>query len=175
MVRMLAVFLFCLVAVQSSRDVLSQPYPAKPVRLIVAAAAGGTSDVLGRLLAQRLSERLGQPFVVENRGGGAGSMAAAAVAIAPPDGYTLMISNSQMIVQTAAYSSGAAAKLGYDPIKDFSPIALISWGPVVLGVHSSFPASSVSELVAVVRANPKKYAFRLMRQRHAASPCRGAA
>lgn len=159
MVRMFTALALCIAAALSAPDALAQVYPAKAVRLIVAAAPGGTSDILGRLLAQRLTERLGQPFVIENRGGGAGSLAAAAVSAAPADGYTLMVSNSQMIVQAAAFGSGAAAKLGYDPIKDFSPIALMAWGPVVLGVHASFPAKSVGELVALVRANPGKYNF----------------
>jgi tripartite-type tricarboxylate transporter receptor subunit TctC len=159
MVRLFSAVVLSIMAAFSSPQALAQPYPAKAVRLIVAAAPGGTSDILGRLLAQRLTERLGQPFVVENRGGGAGSLAAAAVAAAPADGYTLMVSNSQMIVQAAAFGASSAAKLGYDPIKDFSPIALMAWGPVVLGVHAAFPAKSVSDLIALVRANPGKYNF----------------
>jgi tripartite-type tricarboxylate transporter receptor subunit TctC len=149
--------ILCAAALACAAGASAQAYPAKPVRLIVAAAPGGTSDVIGRMLALRLGERLGQPFVAENRGGGAGSLAAVAVAGAAADGYTLMISNSQMIVQAAAF--GSTAKLGYDPLKDFSPVALVAWGPVVLGVNSSFPAHSVSELIAVVKANPGKYAF----------------
>lgn len=159
MVRMLAALVLCTMAAFAAPHATAQVYPAKAVRLIVAAAPGGTSDILGRLLALRLTERLGQPFVVENRGGGAGSLAAAAVAASPADGYTLMVSNSQMIVQAAAFGSSATAKLGYDPIKDFTPIGLMAWGPVVLGVHAAFPAKSVGELVALVRANPGKYNF----------------
>ena len=143
----------------TATSAMAQAYPAKPVRLIVAAAAGGSSDILGRLLSQRLSERLGQPFVVENRGGGAGSVAAAAVAAAPADGYTLMLSNSQLVVQAAAYSVTPDAKAGNDPIRDFSPISMIGYGPVVLGVNASFPARSVSELVALVRSQPGKHSF----------------
>lgn len=133
---------------------LAQGYPAKPVRFIVAAAPGGTTDVLGRLLAQRFGERLKQPFVTENRGGAAGSIAAEAVAKATPDGYTLIVTNDQLVVQASF-----ASKLPYDPIADFAPISIIARGPVVLGVHPSVPAKSVPELVALVKAQPGKFAF----------------
>ncbi len=137
----------------------AQVYPSRPARLVIAAAPGGTTDVLGRLLAMRLTERLGQPFVVENRGGGGGSIAADAVSKAPPDGYTLMMTNDQLAVQASAVAAGSSTKLSYDPVKDFAPIGIMGRGPVVLGVHPSFPANSVAELVALVRAQPGKFAF----------------
>ncbi len=129
-------------------------WPSKPVRLVVAAAPGGSTDVLGRLIAQRLSERLGQPFVVENRGGAGGGVAAAYVAKAPADGYTLLMTNDQLIFQALL-----ASKLPYDPIKDFFPVSLLARGPVALGVHPSVKANSVAELVALARAEPGKLAF----------------
>ena len=138
---------------------LAQAYPAKPARLIIAAAPGGTTDVLGRLLGMRLSDRLGQPFLVENRGGGGGSLAADAVSKAPADGYTLLMTNDQLVVQASAVSSGSSAKLTYDPLKDFAPIGIMGRGPVVLGVHPSVPANSVTELVALARAQRGKLSF----------------
>jgi tripartite-type tricarboxylate transporter receptor subunit TctC len=133
---------------------LAQQYPVKPVRLIVAAAPGGSTDVLGRVLAQRLTDRLKQPFVAENRGGAAGQVASDFVAKSPADGYTLLMTNDQLVVQASA-----ASKLPYDPIRDFAPIGIMARGPVVLGVHPSVPAHSVSELVALARAQKGKLAF----------------
>jgi tripartite-type tricarboxylate transporter receptor subunit TctC len=124
------------------------------VRLVIAAAPGGSTDVLGRVFAQRLSERMGQPFVPENRGGGAGAVAAEFVARSSPDGYTLLMSNDQLVISPAA-----GAKVPYDAFKDFAPIAVMARGPVVLGVHPAFPAKSVAELVALAKANPGKHAF----------------
>lgn len=141
-------------AVCISQAALAQGYPAKPVRFIVAAAPGGSTDVLGRLLAIRLGERLNQPFVTENRGGAAGSIAAEAVAKSAPDGYTLIVTNDQLVVQASF-----ASHLAYDPIADFAPIGIMARGPVVLGVNPSVPAHSVKELVALVKAHPGKYAF----------------
>jgi tripartite-type tricarboxylate transporter receptor subunit TctC len=133
---------------------IGQGYPSRPVRLVIAAAPGGSTDVLGRVFAQRLSERLGQPFVPENRGGGGGVVAADFVAKSSPDGYTIMMSNDQLVVHAASSS-----KLPYDPFRDFSPLALVARGPVVLGVHPGFPAKSIQDLVALAKANPRKYAF----------------
>ena len=138
----------------SSTSALAQSYPSKPVRLVVAAAPGGISDVLGRLLAQRVGERLGQPFVTENRGGAAGVLAADFVSKAPADGYTLIMTNDQLVVQASF-----ASKLPFDPIKDFAPIGIMARGPVVLGVHPSVKATSVNELVALARSQPGKLAF----------------
>src|SRR5205823_1112606 len=100
-------------------------YPSKPVRLVIAAAPGGSTDVLGRLVAQRLGERFGQPFVPENRGGGGGVVAADFVSKSAADGYTLLMSNDQLVIQAAS-----ASTLPYDPLKDFAPIAVVARGPV---------------------------------------------
>src|SRR3989440_7920978 len=147
----LAVF-FALLAVHALAS--SQVYPQRAVRLVIAAAPGGSTDVLGRVFAQRLSERMGQPFVPENRGGGAGAVAAEFVAKSTPDGYTILMSNDQLVI-----SAAAGAKVPYDPFKDFAPIAVMARGPVVLGVHPSFPAKSIAELIALAKSNPGKYAF----------------
>ena len=133
---------------------IAQPYPSRPVHLVIAAAPGGSTDILGRVFAQRLSERMGQPFVPENRGGGGGAVAAEFVAKSAPDGYTILMSNDQLVI-----SAAAGAKVSYEPFRDFVPIAVVARGPVVLGVHPAFPAKSVAELVALAKANPGKYAF----------------
>jgi len=132
----------------------AQPYPNRPVHFVIAAAPGGSTDLLGRVFAQRLSERMGQPFVPENRGGAGGAVAAEFVAKSAADGYTILMSNDQIVIGAAA-----GAKVPYEPFKDFAPIAVVARGPVVLGVHPSFPAKSVAELVARAKANPHKYAF----------------
>ena len=131
----------------------AQQWPTKPVHLIVAAAPGGGTDVVGRIFAQRLTERLGQPFVVDNRGGGGGSVAAEAVARAAPDGYTLMMTNDQLTV------GATFQKVPYDVLKDFAPVALVGRTAIVLGVNPNLPVHSVAELVSMVRANPGKYSF----------------
>src|SRR5437773_6900039 len=133
---------------------LAQTYPGRPVRMVIAAAPGGSTDVLGRVFAQRLSERMGQPFVPENRGGGGGIVAADFVAKSSPDGYTILMSNDQLVIGAAS-----ASQLPYDPFRDFAPLAVVARGPVVLGVHPAFPARSIADLVALAKANPKKYAF----------------
>ena len=129
-------------------------WPTKPVRLIVAAAPGGGTDVVGRMIAKHLGERLGQPFVVENRGGAGGSVAADAVAKSPADGYTLLMTNDQLTV-----GASFAANTRYDVLKDFAPIGLVGRAPIVLGVNPSVPANTVAELVALVRAQPGKFSF----------------
>jgi tripartite-type tricarboxylate transporter receptor subunit TctC len=144
-----------LLAVGIQANALAQGHwPSKPVRLVVAAATGGSTDSLARALAQRLGERLGQPVIVENRGGAAGGVAAQFVAAAPADGYTLLMTNDQLVVQASF-----PTKLAYDPIKDFAPVSLVARGPVVLGVHPSVKANTVAELVALARAQPGKMAF----------------
>jgi len=154
LIKSLAVLTAAASAYFAHTGALAQPYPGKAVRLIVAAAPGGITDVLGRLLAQRLGERLSQPFITENRGGAAGVVAADFVAKSPADGYTLIMTNDQLVVQASF-----ASKLPFDPIKDFAPIGIMARGPVVLGVHPSVKATSVSELVALARVQPGKLAF----------------
>ena len=154
LIKLLAVLAIAASAYFAHTGAIAQTYPGKPVRLVVAAAPGGSTDVLGRLLAHRLGERLSQPFVTENRGGAAGVVAADFVAKSPPDGYTLIMTNDQLVVQASF-----ASKLPFDPIRDFAPIGIMARGPVVLGVHPGLKATSVSELVALARAQPGKLAF----------------
>lgn len=129
-------------------------WPAKPVRLIVAAAPGGGTDVVGRLLAQRLTERFGQPFVVENRGGAGGVVATDFLVKQPADGYSLLMTNDQLTV-----GASFTASVSYDVLKDLAPVALVGRTPIVLGVHPGVSATTVAELVALVRSQPRKYSF----------------
>ena len=127
----------------------SERYPLKPVRLIIPVAPGGGTDFLGRLLAQKLTDNLGQPFVVDNRSGAGGSIGALAVAKADADGYTLILG------YTASHGiNPALSKLPYDPVTDFSPISLIATAPNLLVVHPAVPVKSVQELIAYAKARP---------------------
>lgn len=129
-----------------------QTYPAKPIRLIVPFPPGGSNDILGRTLAQKLAEGLGQQVVVENRAGAGGVIGSELAAKSPPDGYTIMIGH----IGTLAVNVGLYSKLPYSPVKDFAPITLIAIVPSVLVVHPSVPANTVSELISYAKANPGK-------------------
>jgi tripartite-type tricarboxylate transporter receptor subunit TctC len=131
-----------------------QAWPQHPVKLIVPFAAGGNIDVMGRLAAARLSEALGQQFVVENRVGGNGSIAAAEVARAAPDGYTLLWAPTSVMAIFPAIT-----KVNYDPVKDFAPVSLFSIAPQVLVTNPKFPPKSVSEFVAYVKAQKEQLAY----------------
>jgi len=130
-------------------------YPEKPVRLVVPFPAGGGADFMARTMAQKLGERLGQPVVLDHRGGAGGSIAAEAVAIAAPDGYTLLFGT----MGTQAINPNLYAKLRYDPLKDFAPISPTHATPRVLVVHPSVPAQSVPELIALAKAKPGQLTF----------------
>jgi tripartite-type tricarboxylate transporter receptor subunit TctC len=134
--------------------VAAQSYPTKPVRLIVSFAAGGPTDVVARMLGEKLGAAWGQPVVVENRAGAGGTIGSALVAKAAPDGYTLNLAASAHV-----YNGFLFDNLPYDPIRDFTPIAKVSYYPLLLVSHPSFPAASVKELVDYARANPGKLAF----------------
>jgi tripartite-type tricarboxylate transporter receptor subunit TctC len=127
----------------------AQPYPSKPLHLIVPYAAGGGADIVARTLAQKLSESMGQQVVVDNRAGAAGNIGAALGAKAAPDGYTLLL-----ITNTHATNASLYTKVGYELAKDFAPITLMSETPLILAVHPSLPARSVKELVAVAKSRP---------------------
>ena len=128
----------------------AQPYPAKPIRMIIGFPPGGGTDIVGRIVGQRLSEVLGQQVLPDNRGGASGLIAAELVAKSPPDGYTIMM------VHIAAISilPSLYPKLPYDAQRDFAPITLVAIGPNFLVVHPSLPAKSVKELVALAKARP---------------------
>jgi tripartite-type tricarboxylate transporter receptor subunit TctC len=130
------------------------PYPSRSVRIIVPFAAGGPPDVIARIVGQKLSERLGQQFYVENMAGAGGNTGNGHAARAAPDGYTLLLMSTGFIVNVSLYS-----KLPYDPVKDFAPISLLCSSPNVITVHPSVPAKSVKELVDLIRAQPGKYSY----------------
>ena len=127
----------------------AQNFPAKPVRFVVPYAAGGGVDIVTRTLAQKLTEQTGQSFVVENRPGGNANIASEAVAKATPDGYLLLMGSPANAVNGSLF-----AKLPYDTLRDFAPVSLIGYGPLVLVVHPSVPARTVKELVALCKAKP---------------------
>jgi len=127
-------------------------WPKQPIRILVGFGAGGSNDIIARLVGQKLSERLGQPVVIENRVGGNGNIAAEAVARAAPDGYTLgSAPTSIMIHNTVLFS-----KLPYDPLKSFAPVAIVANYPMYLSVSSELPVKTVAELLAYAKANPTK-------------------
>jgi tripartite-type tricarboxylate transporter receptor subunit TctC len=129
----------------------AQDYPARPVRIIVASAPGGATDILARLVGQWLSERLAQPFVIENRPGAAGNIGSEAVVKAPPDGYTLLLINAANAVNVTLYDN-----LNFNFIRDIAPIASVGREAFVMVVHPSFPAKSVSEFITYAKLNPGK-------------------
>jgi tripartite-type tricarboxylate transporter receptor subunit TctC len=130
-------------------------YPAKPVRFIVPFPAGGPLDIVARVLAQDLNRGWGQPVLVDNRPGAGGNIGAVVVAIAPPDGYTILMG----AVSTHAINVWLYAKLPYDPIRDFAPVTLVTSVPNVLVVHPSVPAQNVRQLIALAKARPGQLNF----------------
>ena len=129
-------------------------YPSQTVRVVVGFPPGGTTDVVGRLVAQGLGERLGKPFVVDNRGGASGSIGAAAVAKATPDGHTLLLAPSTQGTNSFLYAS-----LPYDTERDFAPISLIGTTPYLFVVHPGMPVQNFRELIALLKKNPGKYQY----------------
>jgi tripartite-type tricarboxylate transporter receptor subunit TctC len=133
----------------------AQSYPAKAIRMMVPFPAGGGSDTMGRAIGQKLAERFGQPVVVENRPGAAGSIGADVVAKAPPDGYTILLGSTSELVQYPNVNP----KIPYDPMRDFAPITLVGTVPLVMVVHPSLPAKSVKELIALTKSRPGQVNF----------------
>jgi len=143
------------VALPAPRRALADTWPSKPIKLVVPYAPGGTTDVVGRMIAEYLGRQLGQNIVVENRPGKGATIGTAQVAKATPDGYTLVMSN----VAAQAVSPALYGDLDYDPLRDFVHITLASLNPSVLVVHPSFPAHTLADYIAYARANPDKLAF----------------
>lgn len=143
--RILVLFL----ALSFAGTAQAQSYPSRPVRLVLPFAAGGLVDVPGRILAQKLSEALGQPVVVENRAGAGSTIGADNVAKSKPDGYTLMITSTTHVISANLYK-----QLPYDSLRDFTTIMKLAEGPYVLVVHPSLAANSVADLVALAKAQP---------------------
>ena len=131
----------------------AQSYPAKPVRIIVPFAPGGGSDLAGRLVAAKLTERMGGQFIVENRPGAGSNLGAEIAVKSPPDGYTLLLISASYTVNPSVY------KLSFDPMNDITPVIQISGGPYVVAVHPSVPANTLAEFVQLVKKQPDKYAY----------------
>ena len=130
--------------------VLAQAYPAKPIRMMIGFPPGGGTDIIGRIVAQKLGEALGQQIIVDNRGGASGQLAAELVSKAAPDGYTIMMAH----IAAISILPSLVAKLPYDAQKDFAPVSLAAIGPNLLVVHPSVPAKNVRELVALAKSRP---------------------
>jgi len=126
-----------------------EQYPSRPVRFILPFPPGGGTDILGRLIAERLSASLGQPVVTENRGGAGGNVGAEAAARSAPDGYTIVLCAPSLAISPSLYS-----KLNYDPVKDFAPVSLVATVPNVMITHPSVPAQTLQEFIAHARATP---------------------
>jgi tripartite-type tricarboxylate transporter receptor subunit TctC len=130
-----------------------QQYPSKPVRIIVPFAPGGGSDFIGRFIAQKLSERLGQQFIVDNRPGAGGNLGAELAVKSPPDGYTLLLVAGSYTVNPSLY------KLSFDPVNDITPVIQLSQGPFIVAVHPAFAAKTLKELISMSQKDPDKYAY----------------
>lgn len=138
----------------SAECVVAQDYPARPIRLVVASSPGGASDILARMLAQKLSEELGQQVVVDNRGGGSGVIGTDIVARALPDGYTLLIIQPSLTINPSMIR-----KLPYDAVRDFAPVSLVVDAAQIMTVNPSVPAQNVKDLIALAKAKPGELMF----------------
>lgn len=132
----------------------AENYPHRPVRVVVGFPAGGPTDAIARIVAQKLTDNLGQHFFVENIGGAGGNTAAGQVARVTPDGYTIMAISTGFVVNPSLY-----AKVPYDPIKDFAPVTLVAASPNIVVVNPQVPAKTLPELVQLIKDNPGKYSF----------------
>src|SRR3982751_1921512 len=152
---MTARLMLCLAASIALPSHAQTGYPTKPIRLIAPFPPGGTTDVLSRIVAQKLGDTLGRQVVVDNRPGAGGNLGHEIAAKAPPDGYTVvMSSNAALVANPHLYK-----RLGFDPINDFAPISIVARAGPVLAVHPSVPARNVKELVALAKARPGKLNF----------------
>lgn len=132
----------------------AQPWPVKPVRLVLPFAPGGSTDTLVRILGPRLGEALGQTAIIDNRGGGGGNIAAEIVARSAPDGYTILVGSAMLTTNKHLYS-----KLGYDPERDFLPVTHLATGPYILMAHPSLPVRTIADLIALARSKPRALHF----------------
>ena len=161
MQALLSIFALFLAFLGIAGPAAAQQYPARPIRMLIGFPPGGGTDIVGRIVAQKLSENLGQQIIAENRGGATGMVAAELAARAAPDGYTIMMAHiSAMSILPSLYP-----KMAYDTAKDFAPITLAGIGPNLLVVHPSLPVRSVKDLIALAKARPG--------QLHYASPGSG--
>ncbi|SPA22432.1 conserved exported hypothetical protein [Cupriavidus taiwanensis] len=150
----LALFSCLVLSAAAAPPALAQSFPARPVRLVVPYPPGGPTDIVARVVGQKLSERLGQPLVVENRPGAGGNIGAEAVARAAPDGYTLLVATTAHAINMTLFR-----KPGYDTRKDFAPVSLLTRGPLVLVTAPATPAANVAELIAMARTRPGQLTF----------------
>ncbi len=149
--KRLAAALFAL-ALLPTGTATAQAWPTKPIRLMVPFPPGGSTDIVARIVAQKLSERLGQSMVIENRGGAGGTIGTSAIAKSAPDGYNLAVASTS----THVVAPGVYPKLDYDPVKDFAPIGLMAVSPYLLVVNPAVPAKTLKELVALAKERPGK-------------------
>ena len=154
-VMALAAMLAIALSLSASKDVAAQSYPSRPVKLVVPFPPGGPLDIIGRAIAQKLTEAWGQSVVVDNRPGAGGNIGADVVAKSPPDGYTVVMG----ALSTHAVNPSLYAKMPYDAVKDFAPITLVAVTPNVLVVNASLPVGSAKEFIAYAKANSGKLAF----------------
>src|SRR6185503_11570306 len=150
-----AFLLLAVAALAVSAPAAAQTYPSKPIRMVLPYPPGGGSDTIGRPLAQKLSESLGQQVVVENRGGANGNIGMEYVARSAPDGYTLVFALSAQL----AVNPGLYQKIPYDSLKDYAPITLLGAGGYILVAHPSLPVKSVKELIALAKSRPGQIAY----------------
>jgi tripartite-type tricarboxylate transporter receptor subunit TctC len=143
-----------LAALASPRFAAALDYPTRPIKLVLGFTPGGPADILARLVSQRLGERLGQPFVIENRPGGGTTIATEYVVRAAPDGYTLLWATSSFAINATLYD-----KLNYNFIRDIAPVANVDFLPLVVEVNPAFPVATIPELIAYAKANPGKINF----------------
>ena len=149
-----AIVLVCLYMTVLSPKAQAQEYPNRVVKIIVPFAPGGPSDIIARLLSQKLSENLGKSFIVENKPGGSANIGIAQVAKSPADGYTLLLVSSSFVINPSLFSNP-----GFDVFKDFAPVALPVSSPNILVAHPSFPAKNLREFIQILKANPGKYDY----------------
>jgi len=153
-VRIVVSLAIALAASIVSGGAFAQTYPDRPVKIVVPFAPAGPTDVIARIVADKLSINLGKQFYVENRAGAGGNTGTAAVATSPADGYTLLVASTGFVVNPSLF-----AKVPYDPVKDFAPISIVAVSPNVMTINPSVPAKTVKELVDLIKANPGKYSF----------------
>lgn len=153
--RTFAALLTALAAVAAPAALAQDAYPAKPIRLVVPYPPGGFTDILGRLIAEKLQAGIGQPVVVDNKGGGGSTIGTGLVANAPADGYTLLLVAPDLAIN----ESLMANRLAYDARRSFAPVMQAAWSPMVLVSHPSLPVKTVAELIALAKAQPGKINF----------------
>ena len=161
-IRSRCLFIAAVALVATLNSAQAQNYPTRPITLVIPFAPGGSTTIVGRGVAEKMSELLGEKIIIDNRPGAGGTLGTRAVAKSEPDGYTLVLGYTG----TLAIGPSLYKNVGYDPRKDFAPIGMIGNAPNSLVVNPSFPAKTLAELIAYAKANPGQGQFRLGRRRH---------